>query len=70
MKISSGKILSLGAIAVVVVALGASFLTPPASAQLGSKELVNPPEIRSDPAKKRLREGPLALRLPYELWAH
>ena len=56
MKISSGKILSLGAIAVVVVALGVSFLTPPASAQLGSKELVNPPEIRSDPAKKRLRE--------------
>jgi FtsP/CotA-like multicopper oxidase with cupredoxin domain len=56
MKKSTDKILSLGAIAVVGVALSISFVTSQALAQLGSLPFQNPPEIRSNPTEKRLRE--------------
>ena len=57
MKRSSGKVLLLVATLLFAVALHKWLVPPPASAQgLNSPELQNPPEVRSDPTKKRLRE--------------
>jgi FtsP/CotA-like multicopper oxidase with cupredoxin domain len=53
------RIITIAAIAAVIVfaaLLQFTFVTtPPAEAQLGSPPFVNPPELASNPAKKRLR---------------
>ncbi len=56
MKKFIGNVFLLVAMVLFAVALRMSFVTPEASAQLNSPRFVNPPEIRSDAAKKRLRE--------------
>ncbi len=50
------KALFFVAMVLCAVALAMSLVTPRTLAQLNSPTFANPPEVRSDPAKKRLRE--------------
>lgn len=56
MKTFAEKIVLLGVIAVAALTLSILFVTPQTSAQLNSPDFVNPPEVHSNPAQKRLRE--------------